>query len=103
MQRVYGREFKSLYNLAGAPATPITSLEDIKEDVSKINEGPENRLNDYQSPSGIRIKRGCIVLLIHPLLTLLFAVFLTRMFFSVMDGSNVYFFFELTYLTSYHV
>jgi hypothetical protein len=38
-----------------------------KEDVSKINEGLKNRLNDYRSPSGIRIKRGCIILLIQPL------------------------------------
>jgi hypothetical protein len=38
-----------------------------KEGGSKVNEGPENRLNDYLSPSGTRIKRGCIVLLIQPL------------------------------------
>ncbi|MBX3240860.1 MAG: hypothetical protein KIT80_15250 [Chitinophagaceae bacterium] len=36
------------------------------EDVSKINEGSENRLNDYLPPSGTRIKRGCIVLLRQP-------------------------------------
>jgi hypothetical protein len=31
-----------------------------KEDVSKINEDSENRLNAYLSPSGTPIKRGCI-------------------------------------------
>lgn len=38
----------------------------VKEewDISKINEGPENRLNDYL---GIRIKRGCIKSMIQPL------------------------------------
>jgi len=32
-----------------------------KKNVSKINEGPENRLNDYQAASGTQ-KRGCIIL-----------------------------------------
>jgi hypothetical protein len=38
-----------------------------KEVVSKVNEGPENSLNDYLAPSGTRIKRGRIILLIQPL------------------------------------
>ncbi len=38
-----------------------------KEVVSKINEGPENSLNTYQSPSGTRIKKGCLILLRQPL------------------------------------
>jgi len=31
------------------------------------NEELENRLKDYLTPSGFRIKRGCIGLMIHPL------------------------------------
>jgi hypothetical protein len=32
-----------------------------KEDVSKIDDGAENRSKDYRSPSGIGIKKGCII------------------------------------------
>jgi hypothetical protein len=40
----------------------------IKErGVSKINERPENRINDYLAPSGIRIKRACIKSMIQAL------------------------------------
>ncbi|SDG95137.1 hypothetical protein SAMN04488121_107327 [Chitinophaga filiformis] len=38
----------------------------LKKDVSKINEGPRNRLNSYLSPSGIRMKQGYIKSMIHP-------------------------------------
>ena len=36
------------------------------EDVSKINEGSENRLNGYESPSPTRIKPTAELLLIQP-------------------------------------
>jgi hypothetical protein len=45
----------------------FTQLRDVfystikkKRMASKINDGAENRLNDYQQPSGIGIKKGCI-------------------------------------------
>jgi len=40
----------------------------MQEAVPKINERPENCLNDSRTPSDTRIKRGCIISLIQPVL-----------------------------------
>jgi hypothetical protein len=41
----------------------------VQEEVSKLKIGFEIRLNDTLSPIGIRIKRGCLILLRQPPLT----------------------------------